>query len=569
MNLLNYIDILHSELETLNKKQLIELLTQTSKDLPESKRDNLLNKIENLKEPQIQEAQLWPQEMRDRYNEIKEILNKINSGEIDIQRKDIEDGFEYYSYNDWEDDFPTYLDDKKFIEAFEQLKDFLKECINKAYYYRGYKLGLKILSLKVDYVTSCGDVDTESLTELLKQDDELNFDFDSILLNTLIGAFLKNKNNIDRSKSIYKVYLNANTVSVSLEDLFQNLNIGTEEFKTFLKAFIVFIKKQSGTIADELINEALSLSENYDEYLELALNTLNSSPIIFADFINNKVHNFEEKYNLILKALDLIEEPNLFGSDLARFNLSLIFDQEISSKPSEVVDKLLFDMFRFNPNIVNFLIAYCDTSNSEKMKERLEKFINDSKSEDIKKYLIFYQFFLGKFNIVLNDINLSDIEYDKFQLYLCLSCLFLFYLSQDPEHKENSLIILNLLCDRSCLFSLINQCGFRMNYSETLISDMVNGLDRWRQKQKLITPDFADKILVKIKPVIMKEIQSILDNHERSQYEEAAILLKAYAEVLYQQGLTNSVDETIDKYREPYKRYSSFLRELKKLGYRS
>ena len=201
MNLLNYVDILHSELETLNKKQLIELLTQTSKDLPESKRDNLLNKIENLKEPQIQEAQLWPQEMRDRYNEIKEILNKINSGEIDIQRKDIEDGFEYYSYNDWEDDFPTYLDDKKFIEAFEQLKDFLKECINKAYYYRGYKLGLKILSLKVDYVTSCGDVDTESLTELLKQDDELNFDFDSILLNTLIGAFLKNKNNIDRSKS--------------------------------------------------------------------------------------------------------------------------------------------------------------------------------------------------------------------------------------------------------------------------------------------------------------------------------------------------------------------------------
>lgn len=543
MNMILYMKEIDCMIETMNVKQLQQVIHECARKVPTQNRQAFIDILHmNQREQQNKIDTFFLQE----YHQVKKILFDLQFGKKEL----------YSTFNDeWDVDNDDGYDDYIFEDEDGIIQDLLKaihmleKCMKYQAYQEGYELAKQLIETYVHVYGEC-DEHRLGINELY------NYHILEIHMKKLAKISLyvtyqahSMEEKIDAFYEMYTYYVD---YGVSIEELMQ---IGEEsliEFHSFIKKWITYLCHQQEQLAKKLLDDAIQYISDED-LLKYARKYAKIHPKLYVIYLQ-KLAN-QNQYDALIKegnmALKMIPLNHMIRSHVANLLVNVTQNYLDSSQ----VEKYCFEAFQSHPSINHYVKLRFFSKERFKYDQEVYRLYQNAyqKKQLSSQDYFFYQFFHQQFDSVIDDgMNEKRL------------------LGWSNTFMKQGLILFIMLCQKNKIYTksmkafvnyLLQHYHIEFNSEEP--SDKLFYEMFWKWKSSLTLKDSdVHRFMTMIDFLLRQRVEAILNANYTSFYEECVVYIIAYAEACESLGIC-SLKDVIDQYRKKYSRKRNFIRYLK------
>lgn len=580
MNLTKFLSEVDAVSNGMSREELLDFIHDIARTLAENKRENFLDRL-NIICGAAGRHQKTNDEKGDMehnmFEEIKENLKNIEDGELCLE------GSLNEEYDDWYDssaDEFLFEDPNGVMENLQNACDFLHQCVKRGEYENGYKIAKILVGLQIAV-----EGDYLEYTDEPIGIDELGhyhlgaLDYRQVVVDAMYAAYRANTLQ-DRADAVYEMLENSGRTDITMEMVMQN---GEElpEMKEFLELWIDYLGDRSSFNAKQLINEAVELTGNQEDFLENARKYYTVHPGLYEKYLLDNVHREDEHLIAVAKeALEKIDPKYVVRSQIALFIIPTLLD--VGRRQD--ADNFLLEAFRSDSRIVNYLRLFRECKDFSKYTEEtikichfayghIDRYGNPYRSDDELRennvnisnaYML--AFFCGEFQYVKEEVMKSDNSLGWSDTFMkCGLAAFLLFLLEDDTLQQG--------CEAMCV-EIVDDTGFRViDYEFGTLHDTNYSNTEWFWKcfcdwKSTISMSREEKemYLQWVENLIEKRTKGIMEGNHRRFYSECAGYIAALGEVKEAMGVLNGKQKMLEAYKALYSRRSAFHNELRAFG---
>lgn len=580
MNLSMFLKSVDTLSVTMENEQLISFIHDIARVLPESGRDNFLDRMRNCKDFVDHEKEYNQAEQR-KYDELRDRLEKIENWEISLSGELNEE------YDDWyhsdEDEF-LFCDPEGIGKIIERACQFIHEAIDKQIFDKGNEIARMLIGLKIMVGGEYQDYSDEPLElEDLEQYGLASVHYKKLVVESLYLSYCANELE-ERADALYNLIQNARIRDISLEMVMQ---CGEElpELQEFLPKWIEYLGKQSTYIAQELLNEAINLTNDPDDLLKSARAYYEQHPGLYKKYIceNQNKLGYNDLIAVGREALEKINQEYLVRGEIALRLAEIMLNN--NRKITDDVERYWVETFRSDSRAVNYLRMVMECSDFSVWKKELQD-INHSHLKQ-SKGMYYYGY--------TNSTDLKENIPDYNQVYLIellngeyqsvrergMNCrdaigwsvtfmknglaafLVLFY---NGENLAEGI--------KAMLSRIVSSVSFSVEeyVRGTLRQQNANDCEMlWKcfcqsREQNPMSDEEEQRYLSWMEKLVKKRVGGIMEGNHRKYYAECAAYIAALGETLESRGAFNGKQNLMLEYKQCYSRRRAFHEELRHFG---
>lgn len=549
----------------LSRKQLIAVIHETARTLPEHKREIFLDTLRAACQSATKDS---PKTICNNHQQLlielkhnQDILTEINNG---IRYLDSEYNEEWDDWYNSDADEVLFSDPMDILPEIEDAIRLIHKCIDLAAYKEGCELAetLSVLEItaKGDYEDFCGE--PLGISDLYEHE-LLSGALEKTVCECLYLEYQGNSLE-DRAEELFCMIHNFQCYSVRLEDVLQTGNHELPEFEQFLPLWIEYLGTHSGMGVKILLEEAQSMLQDEQQILDTARKYANSYPELYKQILeqNSDPVNNQRMMHIGIEALEKISENTKVRSEIALLTANYAYENNQES----VCEYCWLEAFRSYPSLVHYLrLHFCgeNWANNElpaiKICQGLQKTDNE---------LYFMLLFWNKeFDTVITQgMNIKEALGWSFTFMKEGVASFLLLLYQGTDLPVGLSYLLNYVQQKYGFTAEEFYKGTGHTCAEEDTELLWKILCKWKQEVK-ISSEARTRWMHKIEKLISLRVDGIMTANRRKYYDECAAFISAYGEVKESLGSIGEKNIFMAKYHKRYPRRSAFIHELMEFGY--
>ena len=576
MNLTSFLNKVDQTIEKYGREELLQVIHEIARTLPESKRTDFLNQI-NLNAGNINRTEKTVIELKKEYEKCSHYLAEIEKGEVYLR--------EVYNdeYDDWYNSSVEeilYEDPDGIGDMIQAVCKLIHSCVDAGEYKEAFRTGRRLFMQEIL-------TDDEYMTGPLEVEDficcnELDIDLKKIVLDTLYACY-QVKKEAERADIMYEIWSNSGIHDLKLEDVMQHGDGGLQGFDQFLPEWIAYLGKKNSALAERLFLEAVSLTGDIAVKFENAKKYVKLHPGMYKEILNDSTISAKNAVIIGEDGMKRIARNLCVRSDVALQTAEFAL---VEGKDAEFMEWCYVEAFASRTNAVNYLRAFFNSTDKEKCNKKLELIVGQYNcrknsacnngnaglpelAENIpeKNMLYVIQFLDGQFMEVLRKgvSEKSSLGWTGTFMKEGLA-LFLLYLHDGKELQQGSRSMLELT-KHAFEFRLEEyKKGQNIKVEKTENEYFYELFLNWKDTTKIENSD-RKKILDHIDNLMKKRVEAIMGANRRNYYGECAAYIAAIGEVKEKLGEKNAKQIYMSHYADMYTRRSAFKSELKSYGW--
>lgn len=580
MNLSMFLKSVDTLSVTMENEQLISFIHNIARVWPESGRDNFLDRMRNCKGFVYHEKEYNQAEQR-KYDELRDGLEKIENWEISLSGELNEE------YDDWyhsdEDEFLFY-DPEGIGKIIERACQYIHEAIDKQIFDKGNEIARILIGLKIMVSGEYQDYSGEPLElEDLEQYGLASVHYKKLVVESLYLSYCANELE-ERADALYNLIQNARIRDISLEMVMQ---CGEElpELQEFLPKWIEYLGKQSTYIAQELLNEAINLTNDPDDLLKSARAYYGQHPGLYKKYIceNQDKLGYNDLITVGREALEKINQKCLIRSEIALqlADITLIHNANITGD----VERYWLEAFRSDSRAVNYLRMMMECNDFSAWKKELQTINHSHLKQSKGMYYYGYTSSMDlKENIPdYNQVYLIELLNGEYQSVRERGMNCRDALGWSATFMKNGLAAFLVLFYngenlaegiKAVLSRIVSSVSFSVEeyVRGTLRQQNANDCELlWKcfcqsREQNPMSDEEEQRYLNWMEKLVKKRVDGIMEGNHRKYYAECAAYIAALGEIFESRGAFNGKQNLMLKYKQCYSRRRAFHEELRHFG---
>ncbi len=575
-------------MESMSMEELKSCLHNIARKTSESKREEFLQQLQdcrcqNSQRDTTKKSQykrlISDEKVKEKLNEIKSGITKIQNGELCISAQ----GYEDYSNGYWASDWIWEYEDNEGVgRLIEDAILFAHDCMNDCRYEEAVNIFELVMNLQVFVEDECGGDSFELSFEEMVDEKLVGINLKVLALDVLYSNYQLQTAN-KRANILYSYFAYGYFKDIHIEDIF---SIGREELRDtdmFLQSWIDFLMTQSWEIAARLLRESLIYYKGTEGLVEMARQGYKEHPSVYLAALLE----YEKSH-------DYIKIEEVGKEALNKLPLDLKIRGEIALKTAqasycindyEFMKKCWYEAFYSNSTVLNYLRLFVDKDTMKEYKDIAEKRIGKLRICDnyyrneasemtenvVSKFDYKYLcFFSGKFNEVQNWCNEQKRPLGWSGSFIGDGLdLMLLYLYADVKLRKACKNLAARVSSRIGFNELKNLVFIKENYIfETEVGAtkydeiFLNIFSLWKINY-VISADDVKRYVEWLEAVIDKRIDGIVGGKYRNKYNAVALLAAALGEVKESLGVNMAKSTIISKYMGKYSRHTAFRGALR------
>jgi len=536
MNLTSFLNKVDQTIEKYGREELLQVIHEIARTLPESKRTDFLNQI-NLNAGNINRTEKTVIELKKEHEKCSHYLAEIEKGEVYLR--------EVYNdeYDDWYNSSVEeilYEDPDGIGDMIQAVCKLIHSCVDAGEYKEAFRTGRRLFMQKIL-------TDDEYMTGPLEVEDficcnELDIDLKKIALDTLYACY-QVKKEAERADIMYEIWSNSGIHDLKLEDVMQHGDGGLQGFDQFLPEWIAYLGKKNSALAERLFLEAVSLTGDIAVKFENAKKYVKLHPGMYKEILNDSTISAKNAVIIGEDGMKRIARNLCVRSDVALQTAEFAL---VEGKDAEFMEWCYVEAFASRTN-----------AGLPELAENIPE----------KNMLYVIQFLDGQFMEVLRKGvgEKSSLGWTGTFMKEGLA-LFLLYLHDGKELQQGSRSMLELT-KHAFEFRLEEyKKGQNIKVEKTENEYFYKLFLNWKDTTKIENSD-RKKILDHIDNLMKKRVEAIMGANRRNYYGECAAYIAAIGEVKEKLGEKNAKQIYMSHYADMYTRRSAFKSELKSYGW--
>lgn len=573
MNLSKFLNSVDTLSSTMEQKQLVSFVHDIARALPESTRDDFLNKMKSCMNV-VGKENTFDEEDHRKFEQLKNELDKIKSGEMCLFGELNEE------YDDWYNTDETeflFADPSGIGKIIERACQFIHEAIDKQLYDRGNEIAEILIGLEIDVVGEYKDyADELLLLAELERYGLISIDYKKLIVESLYLCYHVHEVET-RADVLYTIIQDANMSDISLEMVMQ---CGEElpKLEIFLPKWIEYLGNQSTETAQNLLDEAINLSNNPNDLLKSARAYYEKHPELYRRYICENPDNLSCTQLMLIgrEALEKINVKYCIRSEIALQLSDIVLND--SKKVTDDVEQYWLEAFRSDSRLVHFLRIMIECYNFLVWQEQLKE-INHLHLKQSKARGGYWHSNTSDYN----QIYLIALLSGEYQLVRERGMKHRGVLGWSTTYMKNGLAaFLIILYDGKKLSdgikAMLNRVVISVSFS---VEEYGKGTLRkqketdyellWRgfcqsKEQNPMSDKEQHSYLRWIELLLKKRVAGIMEGNHRKYYYECASYIAALGEVLESRGHLNAKQNLMLEYKQCYARRRAFHEELRNYG---
>lgn len=362
MNLTSFLNKVDQTIEKYGREELLQVIHEIARTLPESKRTDFLNQI-NLNAGNINRTEKTVIELKKEHEKCSHYLAEIEKGEVYLR--------EVYNdeYDDWYNSSVEeilYEDPDGIGDMIQAVCKLIHSCVDAGEYKEAFRTGRRLFMQKIL-------TDDEYMTGPLEVEDficcnELDIDLKKIALDTLYACY-QVKKEAERADIMYEIWSNSGIHDLKLEDVMQHGDGGLQGFDQFLPEWIAYLGKKNSALAERLFLEAVSLTGDIAVKFENAKKYVKLHPGMYKEILNDSTISAKNAVIIGEDGMKRIARNLCVRSDVALQTAEFAL---VEGKDAEFMEWCYVEAFASRTNAVNYLRAFFNSTDKEKCNKKLE-----------------------------------------------------------------------------------------------------------------------------------------------------------------------------------------------------
>lgn len=585
MNLSEFQKKTEQMIVSMNEKELMQFIYKLTRKVPEGKREEFITMLmqsggsHSIEEQAkiMQRNKSEEQKIQEEFEQLKNNIGKIQEGEMYIHAYGYEQGY-------WGDNWKYEYEDPEGVgNIYENGCRLLVRCVNTGL----YAIAEEIFNLLWENEVSVddeGDGFTLSVEEMVSEK-LISVNLENLALYVWYAVYQASSKE-ERVKNLYTYISVPIFKHIQLEKLMQTGNAELTDFDDFLEEWIEFLSTKNGNTEEYMLKDALSMHCDSEEILKIARRVSNIHPGLYLEVLKTaeKNHDYERVCTIGTEAMEQINKEYVIRSNIAL----LVAEAALRQGDEDKAKECLWEAFVSDSTPVSFLRLILNTSNPSVYINRASSVLhnitksheNNCLSQELKKNnisdmdLSILEFLLGDFETSMNQcLNIKKSLGWSGSFVKCGIALFLLLLV-DGEGLGSG-------CRRMLLDAEIYM-GFKAeefyrgtrywieqgNIETVKIKEQEVFREcflKWKSMQE-VSDGKKEEYIDKLEKMIDGRVQAIVSGKYRNHYNSVAALIAALGEVKESLGKVQSKQMILQKYREQFPRYSSFIGELRTYG---
>ncbi len=578
MNLAKFLKYVDEAVTEMTGEQMAAFVHEIARTLPERQRNYFIDTLKSVKTDENTDSGKRDTSMnklellyRD-IDQVSEFLDAVDEGDL---RLDSEIDYQYSNGWGWDEDEYKFRfsDPENILPEINKSIDLLHQCIDLEEYKKGAELAGILSHLTVEAEGDYEDYDGTPLQiDDLFNEDLLDGTYDEFVHNALYLIYNGNKLT-DRPAFLYNFIQNLQYVDAKLEDIMQLGGRDLPEFDEFLPLWIAYLGNQDSHVADDLLDEALSMAGE-DQYLEAARNFTDIHPELYKNILQNGMSGKDgaEMMGIGLEALEKIREMSALRGDIAL--LSADYANKIND--AETAEYCWLEAFRSDPSVENYLRIRFLSRDYDRYAAQVraiyEECYKKNNSDSLissdsrhKRYcaiLFFEKRFEETVMLGLCEQNPLGWTYTFMKEGMALFFILLFHGNYRPSGIQ-AMYSDVLFWMKFSMEKFLNGTVFANDAEPEKL--FWQSFDSWKSDVDISAEDYAHWMSV-FEDQIDKRVTGIMQANRTKYYEECAAFIAAYGEVLESNGTEHEKALIMEKYRTEYPRRRNFIAALRSYG---
>lgn len=586
MNLTNFLKQTDTITAQCSREQLISLLHEIGRVLPEQYREDFLKRLKaagGITETEAESARdvKNPLEFDEMYKLVRDNLKKIDSQEVWIE------GSLNEEYDEWYDDSGDeyyYQDDSGISDMLTEACEFVHTCMDTEKYKEGYEIGNQLFSMEILCTNDYGD--EEFFIGDMVRHELLNCDLMRVGLDTAYCAYhampLKK-----RPDALYGILVNSKKSEITLETIMQYGDEDLPDFRDFLTLWISYLGEKTGCDADRLILEAVGLLDDANTAAQYAEKYVAAHPRLYLDILEQGNYaDVHDAISLGMKAMKIMPKKYMIRSGIALKTAESIIE---ANENLSLLEKCYFIAYESDTTAPNYLRALLNASETEKKREELQRvFMALSEQDNKDSYampgsnsiyserkenkpdnntLFFLRFLDGQFaDVLAKGLDKSEALGWSGTFMKQGIAIYLLYL-YEGKWSGKGIIAMADIVKKAMGFSAEEYGKGTYGLSETDGMDLFCELfSKWKAMVQM-EPDVRTNAMKKITSLLEKRTEGIMNANRRNYYGECAAYIAALGEVWESLGEMGAKQKLMTSYRDTYSRRSAFRGEMSRYGW--
>ena len=582
MNLMNFL----KQIETLTAQYSIEQLSIFIRDigrvLPEEHREDFLQRLKTIgeekKTPDRDESENVA--FYKTYQLVRENLKKIDSQEVTVTAILNEE------YDDWYDDCGEeffYEDENGISDMLAEACIFVHTCMDEERYKEGFEVGRQLFSMEILCLNEYGDEEL-SIGDM-EEHELLHCNMKQVILDTLYCAYRATTVK-ERPEVLYEVFANAGNREITLESIMQHGNEDLPDFQEFLEKWILYLGDKTGYDADRLFLEAVSLLDHVSTACKYAAKFVDTHPRLYLKILENE--NFADLKTMIsigIQAIQTIPKKYVVRSRAALKTAEYIIRLD---EQKDLLEMCYFSAYESDTSVMNYIRALLngyETKREELRKVFVSLTVNESRSsfgwternnslferqenQPGRNTILMLRFFDGQFAEVLNKgLNTSEALGWTGTFMKQGIALYMLYLYEGKWHDKGISAMADIV-KTEMGFSVEEYQKGLPEISDATQSDLFYSVfSKWKSMIGM-EPNVRTRAIEKIKGLLEKRTEGIMNANRRNYYGECAAYIAALGEVQESMGDKGAKQRLMTSYKDKYSRRSAFRTEMKDYGWK-
>ena len=549
----------------LSKEQLIAVIHEIARTLPEHKREIFLDTLTVASQNTAMDSS------KTTHDDYQQLLIELKHNQNTLT--EINNGIRYLDseYNqEWDDWYNSDTEEVLFSDSMGVLTEIedsirlIHKCIDLAAYKEGCDLAETLSVLEITAKGDYEDFGDEPLGICdLYEHELLSGSMKKTVRECLYLEYLGNSLE-DRAEELLCMIYNFQCYSVRLEDVLQTGNHELPEFEQFLPLWIEYLGTYSGMGVKILLEEAQSMLQDEQQILDTARKYANSCPELYKQILeqNSDPDKNLRMMSIGIEALEKISENRKVRSEIALLTSRYAYE----SSQEAVCEYCWLEAFRSYPSLVHYLrLRFCgeNWANNElpaiKICQGLQKPDNE---------LYFMLLFWNKeFDTVMTQgMNIKEALGWSFTFMKEGVASFLLLLYQETDLPAGLSYLLNYIQQKYGFTAEEFYKGTGHTCAEEDAELLWKLICKWKQEVR-ISSEARTRWMHKIEQLISLRVDGIMTANRRKYYDECAAFISAYGEVKESLGSIGEKNIFMAEYHKRYPRRSTFIHELMEFGY--
>ncbi len=583
MNLVEFLNRVDKISCEMNKKQLLRVLHETARVLPEQEREAFLARLTQSEEPQSPAAGSEADDLEQKARNVTEQLEAMERGELGLYAVPSED------YDDWYDDSEEgfeFKDPAGVLDRLQEAAAFVHQCVDREEFQTAMEIGRRLLEIEILDQGGYLDFTEEPLTlSNLIERNMLPLEEKSLVLEVLYAAYLATEPT-GRPKTLLGIFAQYKNDDLWLEDVLQ-YGQKLPDLDAFLPEWIDCLGQVPTSLAARLLQEAMTLTGNSARMLAVARTYSPRHPSLYRIYLEYHMKSGTGDPAALLQvgmeALDQLDPSYLVRSEVALLSARLA---QTIGDPS-AAETCWLEAFRSQTNVVNFFRLFMESRDFSRFRPEAEGICSRllSREEVPKCYLslsgelavnrpdtrqiAMLEFLCGKFRLVAESYMNLDKALGWSSTFMKQGIAAFLLLMLRGDSLGRGCREMRRLLQQGIQFTVeeYNQ-GLREEKQQAPNTDLAwfwTCFSRWKSTVSL-SEQGEESCLQWIEERMEKRVARIMANNRRNYYGECAAFLAAIGEVRESWGETGAKQKLLLTYQGQYSRRRSFMQELRAYG---